>query len=648
MGTRAALRVLPLALSSRDLSDDQLLEEETKRTALATCRSAFIACTANLHGRRAKDLTLQAASASESASSRASTANFAETGSAIFAAAAAAGTVAADPSVDVQVGTAYFHKAGAVGLAVAAVKHATSAAQATRVSDAAASIWESVTEDARLLSSGKDPLLIRQPLWLMDVRGNPDFRVNFPIWARVPFDILDNSQLVADSEWRIWLDWYRAILSGSGNHKLSFGERIDVDIATKKSEFWERDPDEVMTDLAEIVGWTPPEEQTIKEFILKLLDRESRPFSIDEIYEAFVTAELEVPRPSIRGRLNTLTDERRVKRLALATYASLTYNQKSPPPPIPDVQPAAIEPLWQNGKLVLPIGPLAADLDPASLIAALAALRDELVELADDAITVKNIDQRPAEYLRRLANRIPDVMPSQALLFRLGHARDVLDGFAGTTDAEWPDFLAARFRKLMLQYDRTVRQFPKWRAFVRNAADQRLTNEQIEEVPRVIESLIEELKTKDAQEFIEQSIPETLQATSAPIADWDETLRSGNEQLAEDLLESANNILKRTAELALALKSAGIDPIASWSSTTAKESLETFGKEAKKSIVKEFGKFGKATGPALGRFLKRLAKITTYGGASTGGSVLLLHRLFGLYPETFGWLEPVLRFLHLL
>jgi hypothetical protein len=47
--------------------------------------------------------------------------------------------------------------------------------------------------------------------------------------------------------------------------------------------------------------------------------------------------------------------------------------------------------------------------------------------------------------LLRLAGRISDAMPSQTLLFRLGHAREVLDGFAGIADTEWPDFSQLAF-----------------------------------------------------------------------------------------------------------------------------------------------------------------------------------------------------------
>jgi hypothetical protein len=216
------------------------------------------------------------------------------------------------------------------------------------------------------------------------------------------------------------------------------------------------------------------------------------------------------------------------------------------------------------------------------------------------------------------------------------------------TDVEWPDVLAARYRRLILQYDRTVRQFPKWRAFIRNAAEQSLTASQVSEVPDIADSIVVELRTDDAKEFVDQAIPDSLQVAQAPIVEWENDIEAGKVQLAEDLLESVNNVLKRTVELSLAMKSAGIDPITSWLGKTAKKSIEEFGAEATKSITKEFGKLGKAAGPALGRFLKRLSKVTIVGGATTSGGALLLPRLFSQFPDIFGWLEPALRFLHLL
>jgi hypothetical protein len=69
--------------------------------------------------------------------------------------------------------------------------------------------------------------------------------------------------------------------------------------------------------------------------------------------------------------------------------------------------------------------------------------------------------------------------------------------------------------------------------------------------------------------------------------------------------------------------------------------------EADKSLEKQFKQWGKGVGPALDRLLKRLTKVTVYGGSGLTGAGLLLARLYKVFPEQFGWLEPLLRFLEL-
>jgi hypothetical protein len=71
-------------------------------------------------------------------------------------------------------------------------------------------------------------------------------------------------------------------------------------------------------------------EPTIKEFILSLLGSANRKFEIDEIYNEFETADYEAPRSSIRGRLNSLANEGRIRRVARATYASLAFEEVAP------------------------------------------------------------------------------------------------------------------------------------------------------------------------------------------------------------------------------------------------------------------------------------------------------------------------------
>lgn len=63
---------------------------------------------------------------------------------------------------------------------------------------------------------------------------------------------------------------------------------------------------------------------TIRGFILDLLSRENRVFSIDEIVQRFHDAGYRGPRESIRGRLNSLTHEGSIRRVSRANYAALS------------------------------------------------------------------------------------------------------------------------------------------------------------------------------------------------------------------------------------------------------------------------------------------------------------------------------------
>src|SRR5205807_8654892 len=109
---------------------------------------------------------------------------------------------------------------------------------------------------------------------------------------------------------------------------------------------------------------------------------------------------------------------------------------------VPAQRPAAVETVWDKGKLSIPKKPAKSDLSNKKLQAGFTALRAELLELADDANAEGNIDKRPAEFLQRLATRIPRTAPRQDELFRLGHAEAILAGYANVVTQQWPDFLA--------------------------------------------------------------------------------------------------------------------------------------------------------------------------------------------------------------
>jgi hypothetical protein len=309
-----------------------------------------------------------------------------------------------------------------------------------------------------------------------------------------------------------------------------------------------------------------------------------------------------------------------------------------------------LEPVWSNGKLVLPSDPASADGDPDALVAALKVLRVEVAELAEDADGEANIDKRSIIYLRRKAEEIPDHAPGQDELFRLAHAKEFLEGYATTVNKEWPDFLAQRFHALTLHFDRAVRQFPKWRAFVRNANKDRLTSERAAEVPAIAEATVENLRDEDAQEFADAAISNALESLNAPLAPAIagngqplDPIEAGYALLAEDVLESINNILKATAEGLLICATPGIAAARAIGSA-AKETAAGFASEARKSIVDEGKRLGKGTGPALTKWGKRIL----FGGPAIAGAAAtapsLARLLVHAFAEKFGWLQPVMDF----
>jgi hypothetical protein len=327
--------------------------------------------------------------------------------------------------------------------------------------------------------------------------------------------------------------------------------------------------------------------------------------------------------------------------------------ESSPVPEIPPQRPAPLEPVWSNGKLVLPPRSARTDGDKPANAAALKVLRAELVELADDVeAEPNNSDKRAAAYFRRIAERISDRAPPQHELFRLAHAKEYLQAYGTTVNDQWPEHLAARYHALTLHFDRTVRQFPKWREFVRNAETDRLTPAQAAEVPSLANASVEALRDEDAREFVNPSNPTALQMLQAPLqptgeSDMDrpplanEQIRPG---LAEDVVESINNIAKRAVEAALASNAVGERTAKSNAAVktksgglrgTATEIASGYSVEARKSLVKEAKRLGKETGPAVTKWVKR--------AIFSGGAITVLMRIS---PTAFHWLEAIKPFLH--
>jgi hypothetical protein len=239
-----------------------------------------------------------------------------------------------------------------------------------------------------------------------------------------------------------------------------------------------------------------------------------------------------------------------------AKRAELQREGESSTEAIPSQAPAAIEPEWRDGVLVLPKAPAPSDLDDRAIEGALQSLKQTLARLADDAADEHNVDKRAVRAMRRIADAIPAGVPDQSTLFTLGHAEEALRGLQSVVAGEWPDVLAADFAAALNQYDRTLRQFPRWRQFIRNAQKDTLSAEDIVQVAAAAERSAEVLKGQTVAGFIAPNIPELLlklrgmMPSAEIVAEADERMMGGAEDLAIDLLESLDNILKRLAERA--------------------------------------------------------------------------------------------------
>ena len=260
LAARAALRALPLVFG---------LGVERDNSAplfLAVFRASSVAWISSRSGDYAESLIATAVvSAQGAAATGDNTTDEAAKGAARAAASAAAARASADASARsdsyTAAAAAAANAADAAATAVRAAAIATDAKGVARAAAYAAAsaytdvVWGAITADAVWLASGRDAAaLLDQPLWLIDVREEPRFQVNFPLWAREPFDAFDESDWVAIGPWGVWLAWYRALLSGPERSRL-FTDRRMFEIASQQDAFWQRDPHRVTANVAALVGW---------------------------------------------------------------------------------------------------------------------------------------------------------------------------------------------------------------------------------------------------------------------------------------------------------------------------------------------------------------------------------------------------------
>ena len=312
-------------------------------------------------------------------------------------------------------------------------------------------------------------------------------------------------------------------------------------------------------------------------------------------------------------------------------------------PRVPVAIPAAIEPIVVNGRIALPQNAATAELDKETLDAALHALRAQIFALAGDLDGEANIDKRAIRVLRELAEKIPLQTPTQAQLFELAHEQETLEAYGKTVAAEWPELLAGRYLATTRAFERTVRQFPKWRLFKKNADKNRLTDEQRDEALKLAADFAAALHEAEASEFV---APEIADAFAHMCRDLDaardaargDHIALSASTLAEDVVASSENVLKLMAEAALQ----GVDVTAK----TAKEAASGYAKEFGKGAIEQAKKEGKKDGAALVKWVKGTLIVAGLGlGAKTVGLGAVIAQMIETHPQIAEWLRPIIEHL---
>jgi hypothetical protein len=328
---------------------------------------------------------------------------------------------------------------------------------------------------------------------------------------------------------------------------------------------------------------------------------------------------------------------------------SIPPTDTDPAPSVPPQQPAAIEPVWGDGRLTLPNKPAKTNLSGRKFLAALKSLREELSAFADDIAGEANTDKRVIARIRKLADQVPKKSPNQTELFRLGHGSVVFAAYAKTVDAEWPDYLAAQYHAVLLHFERTMRQSPLWREFIQNAQKHVLTEEQITSSYRLATDTASALRMAEAADFIDPSLPQALDELAGPLLTripvsneppYD-VIQAGYDLLAYDVVESVNNILKRIVEAALKAK-AVTGAAARGVGSTVGQAAQVYAAGANKAFIQAAKRQGPKDGQQIFKWLRRVV----VGAAIAKGSAVVLPSLLAMYPQAFAWLQPLLRFLH--
>jgi hypothetical protein len=287
---------------------------------------------------------------------------------------------------------------------------------------------------------------------------------------------------------------------------------------------------------------------------------------------------------------------------------------------IPPILPASVRPAWVNDKVTQ-------DRSPASTVmadpigpAALASLREEMRELAEEVETAGNIDCRPATFLRRTADLIPDQGIDTQLLFRLIRREAQLADFEMIAREQWPDFLGSRYGTINREFGEALDQFPERRAFRRH-----LLQIDIDELPAAhvdvdMARIVMVMRSELGQARIDDSIPQVIESIAIPEANDDVPMSTELDRIVQaDRIESANSTLKRLAEHA-------------FDDEKSKEIMRRIEDEYAAGVVEGIPEGAREAGRKDGQKIGAGLARTRAGKAAAS-------KLSQKYPRAFGWLR---------
>jgi hypothetical protein len=510
------------------------------------------------------------------------------------------------------------------------------AVQIARANTAAIDVWRVLEGDARALERGRSASdVARDPLW-------PG---NFPTWLVRAWTDLKHQLLLLNADWEVWTTWYAARLIGGADIN-----KIDIERVMIAEEIWQQGPRAVNAEIARLIGKHSREStETAQPAVyddfafwkLVVINGPNLPMAnwadtiavleqgshtdrvqakrlsaalyapnedgrVATYYTVFITASGEPRRRLISPALASsrpeftkilAAEQDRLIELMQTVPRPSSRADQLPVPTVPGQRPAAMEPVWKNGRLTLPNNPAKVNLSKKKFAAALTALRDEVLDFSQVIAGEAIIDRRFVSFVQDLAARIPDKPPPQDELFRLGHIEEILARYAKVANDEWPEFLAARYHALALQFHRTMKQAPSWREFKHNVAQQTLSSEQIAAARPLAGEAARALRDQD---FVDPAVPESLEQLADAVQNAEDegrldVIEAGEEQLAADLIESVSNVLKRLAEVALPLAAAASTRAGSIASKAGKALVDSF----EEGVVAGAKRVGKTCGYGL-------------------------------------------------